>query len=182
MRFFVLVISLILFSINSFALNLTSSVFENGGYIPDRYTCDGKNYSPPLTWNQVPKGTKSFVLIVDDPDAPVGTWVHWIVYSVPSDLKGLEENIDKEKLNSSGAKAGKNDFGRIGYGGPCPPSGQTHKYLFKLYALDQDITIEEGATKSEIINQIQGRIISETKLIGFYQRRQNEEGVENGKN
>lgn len=182
MRLLILTISLALFSISSFALNLTSSVFENGGYIPDRYTCDGKNYSPPLSWNEAPGKVKSFALIVDDPDAPAGTWVHWLLYNLPAESEGLEENISNKKLNSLKIKQGKNDFGQLSYGGPCPPPGPAHKYLFKLYALNKKITIKEGATKSEIIDQIQGHIISEAKLVGFYQRNMNKKGEENGKN
>ncbi|MCF7873866.1 MAG: YbhB/YbcL family Raf kinase inhibitor-like protein [Candidatus Omnitrophica bacterium] len=163
-------------------MNLESDVFKNGGYIPGRYTCEGKNYSPSLTWDDLPRGTKSLALIVDDPDAPAGIWVHWVVYNIPSDLEGIEENISGEKFNSLGIRQGKNDFGKIGYNGPCPPSGSAHKYSFKLYALDKNITARGGATKSELIDLIQGHIIAETKLSGFYQRQKNKKGEKDEKN
>ncbi|MCF7874479.1 MAG: YbhB/YbcL family Raf kinase inhibitor-like protein [Candidatus Omnitrophica bacterium] len=182
MRFLIALISLIFFSVNLFALNLKSSVFENGGYIPSRYTCDGKSYSPPLSWDDLPRGVKSFVLIVDDPDAPAGIWVHWVLYNIPASLKKLGENIDKEKMESLGLKQGKNDFGQIGYNGPCPPPGPAHKYSFKLYALDKEIKAGQGVTKPELIEQMQGHIIAETKLSGFYQRQEKRKGEGDGKN
>ncbi|MCF7887073.1 MAG: YbhB/YbcL family Raf kinase inhibitor-like protein [Candidatus Omnitrophica bacterium] len=163
-------------------MDLKSSVFQNGGYIPDRYTCDGKNYSLPLRWDNLPKGTKSLALVVDDPDAPVDIWVHWVVYNLPADIEGIEENISSKKLNTLGAEQGKNDFGQIGYGGPCPPPGSAHKYSFKLYALDENITAEDGLTKSELMKIIRGHIMAETKISAFYQRQKNRKGEDNGKN
>ncbi|MCF7871382.1 MAG: YbhB/YbcL family Raf kinase inhibitor-like protein [Candidatus Omnitrophica bacterium] len=182
MRFLITAMSLIFLSADLFALNLKSSVFENGGYIPGRYSCEGKNYSPPLAWDDLPRGVKSFVLIVDDPDAPAGIWVHWVVYNIPASLEKLEENIDKKKIDSLGAEQGKNDFGQIGYNGPCPPAGPAHKYSFKLYALDREVQAGPAATKSELIERMQGHIIAETKLSGFYQRQEARKGEGDGKN
>ncbi|MCJ7778555.1 MAG: YbhB/YbcL family Raf kinase inhibitor-like protein, partial [Sedimentisphaerales bacterium] len=116
-------------------IKVTSSAFAEGGLIPAKYTCDGSDISPPLQWEAVPEGTKSIALISDDPDAPMGTWVHWVLFNLPAESKGLEENIPQDKTLPNGARQGLTDFGRIGYGGPCPPSG-THRYFFKIYALD----------------------------------------------
>lgn len=182
MRFLTLSIILVFCSIKLFALDLKSSVFENGGYIPDRYTCDGKNYSPPLSWDNLPKDTKSLALVVDDLDASLGIWVHWLVYNLPTDKEGIEENISNEKIDSLGAEQGKNDFGQTNYGGPCPPSGPVHKYSFKLYALDKNITTKNVIDKSEFMKLIQGHIIAQTKLSGFYQRQENKKGEKNEKN
>ncbi len=151
-------------------IKFTSSAFEEGGLIPPKYTCDGSDISPPLQWGRVPEGTKSIALISDDPDAPVGTWVHWVLYNLPADTNGLEENIPPEAVLSNGARQGITDFGRVGYGGPCPPSG-THRYLFKLYALDIVLELESGATKSELLKAMKGHILDEGQLMGKYKRR-----------
>lgn len=144
---------------------LTSQVFKEGASIPSKYTCDGENVSPPLKWEGVPQGTKSFVLIVDDPDAPAKVWTHWVLYNIPP------TNTEcREGKAPSGALEGVNDFGEIGYGGPCPPSG-THRYFFKLYALDQLLSIPQGATKLQVEKAIKPHVLGEVQLIGTYKKK-----------
>ncbi len=150
-------------------MKLSSAAFENGGMIPKKYTCDEANVSPPLNWEGMPAESKGLALICDDPDAPMGTWVHWVVYNISPQLKGFSENIPAEKKLSVGAVQGVNDFGRLGYGGPCPPSG-THRYFFKLYALDTVLGLEPGVSKSQLLKAIQGHILAEAQLLGKYRR------------
>ena len=150
-------------------INITSSAFEDGGLIPAKYTCDGADVSPPLQWDAVPQGTRSIALICDDPDAPMGTWVHWVLFNLPSDAKELAENIPSEETLPNGARQGVSDFGRIGYGGPCPPSG-THRYFFKIYALDTEIGLEAGADKRQLLKTMEGHILEQGRLIGKYKR------------
>lgn len=150
-------------------IKIKSTAFTEGGMIPKKSTCDGMDVSPPLTWNSVPEGTKSFALICDDPDAPMGTWVHWVIFNLPGDTKVLPENIPRQKTLASGAKQGINDFRKIGYGGPCPPGG-THRYYFKLYALDTEINLGAGATKAELLKAMEGYILAEGQLMGKYRR------------
>lgn len=147
------------------ALQLTSSAFNESGSIPSQYTCDGDNISPPLSWQGVPEGTKSLALIVDDPDAPSKTWVHWVVYNIPETVhEALEGQSPKKSLQ------GTNDFHDMGYGGPCPPSG-SHRYFFKLYALGSTLTLAPGATKQQVEQAMEGHILEKTALIGVYERR-----------
>jgi len=150
-------------------IKITSSAFEEGGLIPAKYTCDGADVSPPLQWDAVPEGTKSIALICDDPDAPMGTWVHWVLFNLPSDAKELAENIPAEETLPNGAKQGVNDFGRIGYGGPCPPGG-THRYFFKIYALDTEVGLEAGADKRQLLKAMEGHILEQGQLVGKYKR------------
>jgi len=150
-------------------MKITSSGFENEGMIPDKYTCDGENISPPLEWDNPPDDTKSFALICDDPDAPMGTWVHWVVYDIPASISKLPGNTPPEKRLTNGGKQGTNDFHKIGYGGPCPPSG-VHRYFFKLYALDDYVDLEPGATKEQLLRAMKGHILLEEKLMGKYHR------------
>jgi len=150
-------------------IKITSSAFEEGGLIPSKYTCDGANVSPPLRWEAVPEGTKSIALISDDPDAPVGIWVHWVIFNLPADTKELPENVPPDKTLPSGARQGINDFRKIGYGGPCPPSG-THRYFFKIYALDTVLDLPAGATKGDLLKAMEGHILGEGKLMGQYKR------------
>ena len=161
---------IVLMAHTAFALELGSEVFENKGYIPDRYTCDAQDFSPPLNWSDVPENTKSLALICDDPDAPFKIWVHWVVFNILPETMGLKEGISKEELAELSIIEGINDFGRVGYRGPCPPSGKAHRYSFRLYALGATLTLEEGASKKEVIEAIQGHIIAEAKLVGLYQR------------
>lgn len=151
------------------AFPVTSTAFEQGGMIPRQYTCDGRNVSPPLAWTGVPDGSKSLALICDDPDAPMGTWVHWVLFNLPSQSKALAENIPPQKILESGAKHGVNDFRRLGYGGPCPPRG-THRYYFRLYALDKELDLHAGITKAELIKAMAGHILAEGQLMGKYKR------------
>lgn len=150
-------------------LQIKSSAFEMDGTIPKKYTCDGEDISPPLSWDGIPEGTKSIVLINDDPDAPMGTWVHWVLYDLPASTRELQENFPKEKTLHSGAKQGITDFKRVGYGGPCPPSG-THRYFFKLYALDTKLNLEAGATKRQVEDAMKGHIVTQAELVGKYSR------------
>ncbi len=150
-------------------IKITSSAFEDGGLIPAKYTCDGTDVSPPLQWDAVPEGTRSIALICDDPDAPMGTWVHWVLFNLPSDAKELAENIPTEETLPNGAKQGVNDFGRVGYGGPCPPGG-THRYFFKIYALDTEVGLQAGADKRRLLKTMEGHILEQGQLIGKYKR------------
>jgi Raf kinase inhibitor-like YbhB/YbcL family protein len=150
-------------------IKITSSVFEDGGLIPARYTCDGADMSPALRWDVVPEGTKSIALICDDPDAPMGTFVHWVIFGLPAETRELTENIPSDETLPNGAKQGTSDFGRIGYGGPCPPSG-THRYFFKIYALDTEVDLAAGASKRELVKAMEGHILAQGQLIGKYKR------------
>ena len=153
------------------ALHIYSPAFDNGDEIPSKYTCDGADINPPLSWTGVKENARSLVLIVDDPDAPDPhapkmTWVHWIIYNITPHVKGLEENI---KLLPAKALEGINDWKRTGYGGPCPPIGR-HRYFFKLYALDTTLEFEHLPTKPELEKAMQGHIIQRAELIGLYQK------------
>jgi Raf kinase inhibitor-like YbhB/YbcL family protein len=151
-------------------IEITSSVFEDGGLIPANYTCDGEDTSPPLRWAEVPDGAKSIALVCDDPDAPMGTFVHWVLFNLPAETKELAEGVPSDKALPNGAKQGVTDFGRIGYGGPCPPSG-THRYFFKIYALDAELALKAGASKRELLRAMEGHILAQGQLIGKYRRR-----------
>ena len=153
------------------ALNISSTSFAAGGNIPKQFTCDGEDRSPEFDWGEPPSGTKSFALIADDPDAPVGTWVHWVLYDLPITAADLAENVPALETLSSGAKQGINDFKRVGYGGPCPPPGKPHRYYFKLYALDAALLLKPGATKKELLRAMDGHILAEAQLSGTYQRK-----------
>jgi len=152
-------------------INVRSDSFADGQPIPQKYTCDGEDISPPVRWDSAPDGTKSFALICDDPDAPSGTWVHWVIYDLPATIKELPEAIQANEEVLSGARQGTNDFRRLGYGGPCPPKGNAHRYYFKLYALDIVINLKAGATKSDVENAMKGHIVGEGKIMGSYQRK-----------
>ena len=151
------------------ALTVTSTAFEDGGMIPVRHTCDGDDLSPPLGWSGIPEGTRSLALICDDPDAPMGTWVHWVVFSMPPEAGGLSEGVPPERDLRDGTRQGMNDFRKIGYGGPCPPGG-THRYFFTLYALDVPVALESGATKAELLKAVEGHVLARGRLMGRYSR------------
>jgi len=151
-------------------LGISSRAFKEGETIPVLYTCDGENISPPLTWEKPPEGTQSLVLIVDDPDAPAGIWVHWVLYDIPASLNSLPEGIPSEKVVPDIGTQGINDSRKIGYGGPCPPGGNPHRYFFKLYALDSTLNLEPGASKAAVETAMQGSILVEGQLIGLYGR------------
>lgn len=146
-------------------MTLTSPVFAGGGGIPARHTCDGADISPPLAIANVPDGTKSLALILDDPDAPVGTWVHWVVWNIPATTRELAEGS-----LPAGALEGKNSWQRNRYGGPCPPSG-VHRYFFKLYALDASLTLGSGTAKADLERAMEGHVIGRAELMGTYRRR-----------
>jgi len=151
------------------ALEVVSPAFAAGGMIPRKHTCDGEDVSPEISWSGVPAGTRSFALICDDPDAPSGTWVHWVVFNLPAAVSRLPEALPAEPALPSGGRQGKNDFRRIGYGGPCPPSG-THRYVFKVYALDRLLDLEPGATKAQVEAAMKGHVLAEGSLMGRYRR------------
>jgi hypothetical protein len=150
-------------------LTLTSSAFLHEQPIPVKYSCDGDDISPPLAWGEPPEGAQSFALIADDPDAPVGTWVHWVLYDIPADKRALQEAIPPEPELQDGSRHGENSWGRWDYGGPCPPSG-THRYFFKLYALDRLVGLEVGATKADLLEAMEGHILAQAELMGTYTR------------
>lgn len=150
-------------------MRLISSAFDNGEPIPSKYTCDGPDISPPLRWREVPDEAVSLALIADDPDAPGGTWVHWVIYGIPPANEGLPERIAPSRELDSGARQGTNDFDSIGYGGPCPPDG-SHRYYFKLYALDEELGLSSGQTKADLLEAMEGHVLEETQLMGTYAR------------
>lgn len=150
-------------------LVLESSAFKEGGDIPKQYGCKGADISPPLEWSGVPADAKSLALIVDDPDAPMGTWVHWVIFNIPANSTGLPEDVKPTNSLPDGATQGKNDFRNIGYGGPCPPGG-THRYFFKLYALDTLLQLKAGISKPDLLNAMKGHIVAEGQLMGRYSR------------
>ncbi|MGZ4898411.1 MAG: YbhB/YbcL family Raf kinase inhibitor-like protein [Candidatus Angelobacter sp.] len=150
--------------------HLTSTAFKAEGNIPQKFTCDGDNVSPPLSWSGAPRGTKSFALIMHDPDAPrTGGYTHWVVYNIPSSVTQLEEKVPKQEKLPGGAIQGVNDSGRIGYTGPCPPSG-THRYYFRMYALDREVDLKAGAGKSDLESAMKRHILAQTELMGKYKR------------
>lgn len=148
---------------------LTSSAFKNNDYIPEKYSYSNNNFSPPLNWDSYPKNTKSFALICNDPDAPSGNWVHWLIYNIPNNYNSLPENIPYEKNLNFGAKQGLNDFNSIGYGGPSPPSG-IHRYFFEIFALDSLLNLPVGLKINELLEAIKGHIIDKAQLIGKYKK------------
>ena len=152
------------------AFKLASPAFRDGGEIPRKYTCEGLDISPPLSWSGHPPETRSFALIVEDPDAPGGVFTHWIAYNIPADVSELEEGLEKAEKLPSGIMQGVNDFGEIGYGGPCPPPGKPHRYVFKLYALDAVLDLEPGASKDEVLKAISGHVLAKATLTGLYSR------------
>jgi Raf kinase inhibitor-like YbhB/YbcL family protein len=155
---------------SSMSIKLTSTAFQLGAAIPKQYTGDGEDRSPPLKWAEPPSGTKSLALICDDPDAPRGTWVHWVLFNLPSQTCELEEWVPTTETLGDGAKQGKNDFGNIGYGGPAPPKGKSHRYFFTLYALDVAVDLPPGATKAQLMEAMKGHILAEGQLMGNYKR------------
>ena len=152
------------------SFTLKATAFPNGGGIPKKYTCDGADLSPALSWDDAPAGTQSLALIVDDPDAPMGTWTHWLIWNIPAKATLLPEDTPKMNLLDNGARQGGNDFKRIGYGGPCPPPGKPHRYFFKLYALDARLEVKAGAVRSELEPALQPHILAQAQWMGTYGR------------
>ena len=150
-------------------IEIKSSAFENNDTIPKLFTCDGRDISPPIMWDSIPENTQSLALICDDPDAPMGTWVHWVIYNIRPIPKELPAKILSEEKTPFEARQGINDFGKIGYGGPCPPTG-THRYFFKLYALDTKLNLEGKITKEKLLAAMKNHILAQAELIGRYQR------------
>jgi len=154
----------------SMTIRVSSPAFQEGQPIPTKFTCDGPDNSPALEWGDLPLGTKSLALIADDPDAPGRTWVHWVCYDLPPQTRSLPQGVRPTETFEGGAKQGRNDFGRLGYGGPCPPPGKAHRYFFKVYALDTVLGLTSGATKQELLRAMTGHVLAEGQLMGTYQR------------
>ena len=149
---------------------LTSTAFRHGEAIPVKYTADGAGVSPALAWTNAPAGTKAFVLICDDPDAPIGTWVHWVLHDIPAETTSLTENVPATPTVLGAAKHGLTDYRTIGYGPPGPPPGKPHRYFFKLYAVDQPTGLPARATKAQVLNAMKGHVLAEAQLYGTYRR------------
>lgn len=152
------------------SLRITSSAFSPGAAIPPRYTADGADRSPPLDWSGEPQGTASFALVCDDPDAPRGDWVHWVLFNLPADVHQLPEHAQADGTLSSGARQGRNDFGKLGYGGPSPPPGTPHRYVFTLYALDAALPLPAGASRAELLQATAGHVLAQASVTGTYRR------------
>jgi Raf kinase inhibitor-like YbhB/YbcL family protein len=152
------------------AFSISSSAFEHGASIPRAFTADGTDVSPALSWENPPSGTQAFALVCDDPDAPIGTWVHWLIWNLPASAKGLAEGVQPKKTMGDGSAQGKNDFGRIGYGGPSPPPGKPHRYFFRLYALKEKLPLAAGASRRELDKAMEGKILAAVEVFGTYRR------------
>ncbi|HZQ70358.1 MAG TPA: YbhB/YbcL family Raf kinase inhibitor-like protein [Terriglobales bacterium] len=152
------------------SLTISSASFPSGGEIPRKFTCEGEDASPQLSWNGAPSTTQAFALIADDPDAPAGTWTHWILYDVPGSATSLGEGLSKAEQLPDGSRQGRNDFRRIGYNGPCPPAGKPHRYFFKLYALDRKLNLKPTASRSEVEKAMQGHVQAQGEYMGTYRR------------
>ncbi len=149
---------------------LSSSAIRAHQDLPTRFSCDGEHVSPPLAWSGAPQGVTTFALIVDDPDAPSGIFTHWVLFNLPADLARLDEDIPPEPQLASGAIQGRNDFGRTGYGAPCPPRGETHRYRFTLYALDTPLRLRAGVTRQQALQAMQGHVLAQAQLVALYRR------------
>jgi Raf kinase inhibitor-like YbhB/YbcL family protein len=152
------------------AMQLSSPAFSDGERIPVNFTADGTDVSPELRWAGAPPKTQTFALVCEDPDAPRGTWTHWVLFNIPADKTGYAEGVPAEKELPGGARQGKNDFGKIGYGGPSPPKGKPHRYYFKLYALDTKLDLPAGATRQQVLDAVKGHVLAEGQLMGTYGR------------
>jgi Raf kinase inhibitor-like YbhB/YbcL family protein len=152
------------------ALQITSPAFADGERIPVKHTADGHDVSPELRWGGLPPNTQSIALVCEDPDAPRGIWTHWVLFNLPPDKTMLAEGVSTEKELPDGTRQGKNDFGKIGYGGPSPPKGKPHRYYFKLYALDTKLNLSAGATRQQLLDAIKGHLVAEGQLMGQYGR------------
>lgn len=152
------------------AFTIQSSDFINGGDIPRAFTCDGEDRSPALSWSGAPDGTKVLALIADDPDAPAGTWVHWVIFNIPAKAQSLSAGVEKKEQLPDGSKQGRNDFRKVGYGGPCPPPGKPHRYFFKLYALASELPLQAGASKADVEHAMVGHTLGNAELMGRYKR------------
>ena len=155
---------------NAMTLKVNSPAFEDGNNIPVEYTGDGADVSPPLNWDKVPDAAAALVVIADDPDAPAGTWVHWVIYNILPTRDGLPRNVPTDERVLDGACQGTNDFKKIGYGGPAPPAGKAHRYFFTVYAVDQKLEDKPGMSKKEVLDAIDGHVLAKGKTMGTYQR------------
>lgn len=155
---------------SSLGFSIQAEAFNPGADIPRKFSCQGSDVSPALVWTEPPAGTQSLVLIFDDPDAPAGTWVHWVLYDLPTGARRLGEALPPTAEVAGGGRQGTNDFGKIGYGGPCPPPGKSHRYFFKLYALDSRLTLKAGATKPDVEQAMKGHILAKAEMVGRYRR------------
>ncbi len=166
MRSIILLLGTIFFTMNLYAnsFTLTSSAFQNGNPFPILYTCDGKDISPPLNWENPPEKTRAFALILSDPDAPVGVWYHWVIYNIPASIKELAQNA----VLPSGTLAGKNSWGKSQYNGPCPPKDSSHHYIFTLYALDASLNLSENEDINSVLSQVNNHILQSTQLVSVY--------------
>jgi Raf kinase inhibitor-like YbhB/YbcL family protein len=153
------------------AFELQSPAFAPGGEIPVKHTCDGQDLSPPLRWSDPPANAKGFALIVDDPDAPVGTWVHWVLYGLAATARELPEGVPARDTVPGAGAQGMNDFRKVGYGGPCPPRGAAHRYFFKLYSLDTELKLPARKTKADVLKAMEGHVLGQAELMGRYKRR-----------
>jgi Raf kinase inhibitor-like YbhB/YbcL family protein len=151
------------------AMQMTSKAFDDGGAIPEKHTCDGADLSPALEWTSVPDDAMTLALILEDPDTPDGTWVHWVFYNFPAHILEIEEGLPREGQLENGIMQGLNDFKTMGYGGPCPPSG-THRYVFKLFALDKELEIQPGANKRQLLTAMEGHILDRAQFMGTYSK------------
>ena len=151
-------------------LRLESDAFAAEGTIPQLYTCDGSDVSLPLNWSEPPAGTQSLALIFDDVDAPVGTWVHWVLFNIPAGVRSLPEGVPAEPAVAGLGEHGSNSWGNLGYGGPCPPQGSPHRYTFRLYALDTTLDLEAGASRADLDRAMEGHILGVGQLVGRYGR------------
>ncbi len=149
---------------------LKSSAFDEGGSIPVKYTGDGEDVSPALEWSNAPEGTRAFALVCDDPDAPAGAWVHWLIYAIPENPPMLPEAVPPKRELANGARQGINDFRKLGYGGPAPPPGAAHRYYFRLYALDSALELAPGIRKANLMKAMEGHILGRAELMGRYKR------------
>jgi len=152
------------------ALELTSPAFRDGEMIPVQYTGDGRDASPPLSWNDTPPGTRSLAVVCEDPDAPRGTFTHWVVFNLPAETRQLDEGFAGGETLPAGAAQGKNGFGKLGYGGPAPPPGKPHRYIFKLFALDEPLGLRPGASRDELLAAMSGHVVAQAQLTGKYGR------------
>ena len=155
---------------NAVTFRIESSAFKNGRNIPEKYSCDGKNISPPLIWKDAPEGSRSFAIICDDPDASLMTWTHWVVYNIPSTMDTLQEGIPKTETLANGTTQGMNSGRRIGYAGPCPPGGKAHRFFFKIFALDADLDLRPGASKKQLEEAMRRHILAQAEIMGMYAR------------
>ncbi len=152
-------------------MKISSTAFQIDSTIPQQFTCQGEDISPALAWSGAPEGTECYALLLEDPDAPSGTYIHWVIYNIPATERGLSEDFPKRDKLPNGTRQGVNDFKQMGYGGPCPPPGKAHRYYFKLYALDAQINIPGEATRDQLLNAMHGHILAESETMGTYAKK-----------